>query len=173
MLYLFFNDNGEFDLSNEQPTESELKILHKTIKKVNEDIERFAFNTAVSAFMICTNELMVLKCNKRSVLKELVLLIAPFAPHLAEELWQHLGNNTSITTEPYPFWNEDHIKEETITYPVAINGKVRANIDLPVDINRDDVEKEVLEMEKLKKWIEGKQPKKFIFVEGKMINVVV
>ncbi|MCH8331961.1 MAG: leucine--tRNA ligase, partial [Bacteroidetes bacterium] len=170
---MYFDDGGNFTLSEDTATDEELKVLHKTLKKVNEDIERFAFNTAVSAFMVCTNELMQLNCSKKEVLEPLVTLIAPFAPHMAEELYELMGNTNTVVDAPYPSHNEEYIKEDTFNYPVAINGKVRDNVDLPLDMDQESVEKVVLDREKIQKWLDGKPPKKIILVQGRMINVVV
>jgi leucyl-tRNA synthetase len=157
------------------PKESglELKTLHKTIKKVTTDIENFSFNTAVSAFMICVNELTEQNCNNRHILEPLVVLIAPFAPHIAEELWQALGHTESVTTAPYPVANEQYLVENTFTYPVSFNGKTRFMLELPIDMDMKTIEQTVLAHETAKKWTEGKPPKKVIIVPKKIINVVV
>jgi len=171
---LFHNEAEEFVVSNETPNEKEMKILHTCIKKVNDDIERFSFNTCVSAFMICVNELTDLKCNKKAVLEELVKLISPFAPHIAEELWQKLGNSNSVVKDiEYPKFEAKYLVESTVNYPVSINGKVRAKIDLPNGINQDEAKAQVIAHEHIEKWLEGKEPKKFIFVPGRIINIVV
>ncbi len=171
---LFFDDKGNFNVINDEPTKQELKIVHAAIKKVNEDIERFSFNTCVSAFMVATNELKDLKCNKRTVLESLVVLIAPFAPHIAEELWHQLGHEGSIHKDAaYPAHNEDFLKQDEINYPVSINGKVRTNVTFPADATKDSIEKAALELEAIQKWLDGKQVKKVIVVPGRMINVVI
>ena len=149
------------------------KTLHKTIKKVTWDIENFSFNTAVSAFMICVNELQEQKCNKRQILEPFIILLAPFAPHIAEELWHALGNTESVTIAPYPIANEQYLVENSFTYPVSFNGKTRFTLELPVDMDAKTIEETVLATEGAQKWTEGKPPKKVIIVPKKIINVVV
>ncbi len=170
---LFFDANGQLNISDVVPSPAEQKTIHKTIKKIQEDIEKFSFNTSVSAFMICVNELSELKCNKREVLSNLTLILSPFAPHVAEELWSLLGNTTSVTEANFPVCNEAFLVEATKTYAVSFNGKVRFTIDLPADMNKDVVEKEVMSDERTTKWLEGKTPKKVIVVPGKIVNIVV
>lgn len=170
---LFYGEGG-LDISDEAPTKDELKVLHKTIKKIQEDIERLSFNTCISGFMIATNELTDLKCRKRAILKELVVLLAPFAPHIAEELWQNaLGEAGTVVYAPFPVFNESYLVESNFNYPVSINGKVRVTIDFPLDYTQEQVQPEVLANEQVQRWLEGKEPKKFIFVKGRIINVVV
>lgn len=170
---LFYTDNG-LAITDEAPTAEELKVLHKTIKKIQDDVERLSFNTCISAFMIATNELTDLKCRKRAILKELTILLAPFAPHIAEELWQNaLGEKGTVVYAPFPVFNPAHLVESNFNYPVSINGKVRVTIDFPLDYNEDQVKPEVLANKQVQKWLEGKDPKKFIFVKGRIINVVV
>lgn len=168
---LYFNDET-FVVSNEPATKEEMKVLHKTIQKVSSDIEKFSFNTSVSAFMICVNELSSLKCNKRDVLEPLVVLVAPFAPHIAEELWSLLGNSDSITKAEWPVFNEEYLVENSFNYPVSFNGKMRFIKSFPIDANKDDIIKEVLAMPEAQKWIEGNTPKKIIVVPNKIINIV-
>lgn len=170
---LFHNGQGEFEVSNVAPTEAELKILHKTIKKAEEDIDRYSFNTSVSTFMICVNELSAAKCNKRAILEELVVVVSPYAPHIAEELWQLLGHETSVINAAYPAWNEEYLKEASVQYPVSINGKMRTKLSFPADMSKDDIGKAVLEDEVVQKWIEGKEIRKLIVVPGRIVNVVV
>jgi leucyl-tRNA synthetase len=170
---LFHNGENELELSDAEPTKDELKVLHKTIKKLQEDIERFSFNTGVSAFMICTNELADLKCNKRAILEPLTVLIAPYAPHLAEELWQLLGHNETVVDAVYPEFNEEYLKESNFSYPVSFNGKMRFKIDLPVDMGKEEVEKAVLAAEEAQRWLEGKTVRKIIVVPKRIVNVVV
>lgn len=169
---LFHSSSGEFNVSNEEPTSEEWKILHKTIKKVEEDMERFSFNTTVSSFMIAVNEFQAIKCNKVSVLSPFVILLSPFAPHLAEELWQLLGNSTSVTLQPFPTWKQEYLAESMCSYPVSVNGKVRTSIVLPLDMPSADVQQEALSNAAVQKWLEGKTPKKVIVVHGRIVNVV-
>ncbi len=154
-------------------TDAELKILHRTIKKIEEDTERFSFNTAVSTFMICVNDLADLKCHKKEILQQLLILLAPYAPHIAEELWNQLGNDGTILDASYPTYNPALLVERTKEYPVSINGKLRTNIELALDLEQTAVETIVLQNEIVQKWLEGKTPKKIIFVKNKMINVVI
>lgn len=167
---LFHTDNG---ISNEAATKAELKALHKCIKKVNEDIERFSFNTSVSNFMICVNELSDLKCNKREILEPLIVLISPYAPHIAEELWSKLGHTESIEYVAYPEHNETYLTEDNFNYPVSFNGKMRFNIELPITLSPKEIEETVLAATEAKKWLEGKTPKKVIVVPKKIVNIVV
>ena len=159
--------------NQEKATDAELKILHKTIKKIEEDTERFSFNTGVSTFMICVNELTDLKCYKKEVLEQLLILLAPYAPHISEELWSVLGNKGTILDAPFPKWNDKYLKETSKAYPVAINGKTRTELTLALDATQQQVEEIVLKDAIVTKWLEGKQPKRIIYVKNKMINVVV
>lgn len=170
---LYHDKNNEFLVSNEEPSLSELKVLHKTIKKIEEDTERFSFNTGVSAFMICVNELTELKCNKRAILEPLVILLSPYAPHISEELWSYLGHDSSITTATFPVYNMDFLVEDTFKYPVSFNGKMRFTLDLPLSLGVKDIEKAALEAPESAKWLQDKSPKKIIVVPGKIINIVV
>lgn len=170
---LYHNRENEFEVSEDKPNADELKVLHKTIKKVSEDIERFSFNTAVSSFMICVNELSDLKCNKREILSPLAIMISSFAPHIAEELWSLLGNTKSVVDAPFPEWKEDHIAEDMVLYPVSFNGKTRFKVELPAVSTPKEVEDAVLQMDDAKKWLQGKSPRKVIVVPGKIVNVVV
>ena len=170
---LFFDNDGNFNVSDDEPSAAELKVLHKTIKKVKDDIERFSFNTAVSSFMICVNELTDLKCNKRAILEPLNIIISPYAPHIAEEIREMLGREGSVSYEQFPEFKEEYIRENTFTYPVSFNGKLRFKLELPADISKEDAEKKVLEDEQAQKWIEGKTVRKVIVVPKKIINVVV
>lgn len=169
---LYYDDNG-FNVSDETPSNEEFKSLHKTIKKVKEDIERFSFNTPVSAFMICVNELTALKCNKREILEPLLIILAPYAPHIAEELWAKLGNTESITYAVFPKHNDAYLVESNHKYPVSFNGKMRFMLELPADMSKEDIEKEVLANEQSQKYLEGKAPKKVIVVPKKIVNVVI
>jgi leucyl-tRNA synthetase len=170
---LYFDEQKGWIVTDETPNEAELRAIHKTIKKVGEDIERFSFNTSVSQFMICVNELTALNCHKRDVLEALAVIIAPFAPHLAEELWHQFGHHTSVLDAPFPVYEEKYIAESTKKYPVAVNGKTRVEIEFPLDMDEAQIQKEVLADETILKWLEGKAPKKIIFVKGRMINIVV
>ena len=170
---LFHDGNNNFNILDENPTDNELKVLHKTIKKIQEDIERFSFNTSVSAFMICVNELNDLKCNKRKILEPLIILLSSFAPHITEELWQICGNSGSISYAEFPVYNEKYLAETAFEYPVSFNGKMRFKLKLSIDIGAKDAEKQVLEHELAQKWLDGKTPKKVIFVPKKIINIVI
>lgn len=170
---LFYDDLGAAKNIDVDPTQDELKILHKTIKKVNEDIERLGFNTCVSTFMIAVNELAKFKTVSKSTLSELIKLIAPFAPHTAEVLWSNLGNPTSIVDAEFPKHDEQYLVESAFNYPIQINGKHRANIEIPLDMAQEEIQALVLADERVHKFTEGKEPKKFIVVQGRIINVVV
>jgi len=172
-LWNLFFKGDEFTVSNEPPTAEELKSIHKLIKKVGQDIENFSFNTSVAAFMICVNELTTLKCNKRSILNDLVVVLSPFAPHIAEELWHRLGNTTTVCDAHFPDYNEEYLKEDSIKYTISFNGKARFNLDFPAGTSVSDVEKTVLVNENAQKWMEGKTPKKVIVVPNKIVNVVI
>ncbi len=167
-----FHSGENFRVSDEAPTREELKVLHKTIKKVEQDIENFSFNTSVSEFMICCNELSSLKCNKRAILEPLAIVLSPFAPHIAEELWEKLGHTDSIFNAGYPAFDEQYLKENSFEYPISINGKVRVMMNIALDMPKEDIEKLVLESESVTKWTEGKAPKKVIIVPGKIVNLV-
>ncbi|MDE3250448.1 MAG: class I tRNA ligase family protein [Bacteroidota bacterium] len=170
---LFYDEQKGQQWTDNQPTAAELKILHRTIRKIEDDTERFSFNTAVSSFMICVNELTDVKCHSREVLESLLVLLTPYAPHIAEELWHLLGNPGSVLDANYPVFDAGLVAESSKEYPVSVNGKVRTNISIAVDAAQADVEAIVLSNEVIQKWLEGKQPKKIIYVKNKMINVVV
>ena len=170
---LFHNENNQFKVSDEEPTRAELKVIHGTIKKVKDDIERFSFNTGVSNFMICVNELNELKCSKRAILQDLVVLISPYAPHIAEELWFLLGNIESVSEAGFPIFNPEYLIENSFSYPVSFNGKMRFLLNLPVDISVKEIEEQVIAAESTKRWIEGMRIRKIIVVPNKIINVVV
>ncbi len=170
---LFVDENGNLNITNDEPDNRELKVLHQTIKKTAEDIERFSFNTAVSQFMICVNELTDLKCHKKSIHEQLLVVISPYAPHIAEELWARLGYETSITSAIFPAFVEDYVKENTFEYPVSFNGKMRFKLEMPVGADRKEIEEKALEHEKAQRWLEGKQVRKVIVVPNKIINIVV
>ena len=170
---LFFDETKGRAWVDEKPTDAELKILHRTIKQIEEVTERFSFNTGVSGFMIAVNDLTDLKCHKKAILEKLLILLAPYAPHIAEELWSQLGNSGSILNERYPVYEPKYLVESSKEYPISINGKMRTTIDIALGIPEEEVERIVLGHEVVKKWLEGKQPKKIIYKEGKMVNVVV
>ena len=171
-LWKLFYNGEELSISDSVPTAEELKTLHKTIKKVEEDIENFSFNTSVSTFMIAVNELITQKCNKRAILEPLLILISPYAPHIAEELWDKLGNTESISTAPFPIFEPQHLVESSKNYPVSFNGKMRFTMELPLDMTKDDIEKAVLAHQKTQAQLAGRVPKKIIIVPGKIINIV-
>ena len=173
-LWRLFNDDIKGKIwVDEKPTEAELKILHRTIKKIEEDTEKFSFNTAVSAFMICVNDLADAKCYKKEILEKVLILLVPYAPHIAEELWHQVGNTTTILDAQYPTFNPALLVESSKEYPVSINGKVRTNISLALTLEQVEVEEIILQNEIIQKWLEGKTPKKIIYVKNKMINIVV
>jgi len=170
---LFHDDKNQFKVTEEEPTAAELKVIHGAIKKVKDDIERFSFNTGVSTFMICVNELHEMTCYKRNVLEKLVVIISPYAPHIAEELWSLLGKTGSVMDAAYPEFNPVYLIENTFEYPVSFNGKLRFKLELPKDMPVSEIEKAALASESAQKWIEGKPIRKIIIVPGKIINVVV
>lgn len=171
---LFHTQGGDFLVSDEKPTPAEYKALHKIIKKIQEDIERFSFNTSVSAFMICVNELTDLKTNKREILEDLLLVLHPYAPHITEELWEKLGHHPgSISQASYPIFNPDHLVESEFAYPVSINGKMKMNLPLALDLDQNAVENILRENEEIIRLLEGKAVKKVIYVKGRIINIVV
>ena len=170
---LFFDEVKGAQWKDETPTAEELKVLHKTIKKIGEDTERFSYNTAVSAFMVCTNELTDLKCHKMEILEKLLILLTPYAPHIAEELWHALGNNSTVLDASFPVFDQQFVTESSKEYPVSVNGKLRTTINISLEASATDVEKIVLENETIRRWIDEKVVKKVIFVKGKMVNVVV
>lgn len=173
-LWRLFNDDVKGKIwVDEKPTEAELKILHRTIKKIEEDTEKFSFNTAVSAFMICVNDLADAKCYKKEILEKVLILLVPYAPYIAEELWHQVGNTTTILDAQYPTFNPALLVESSKEYPVSINGKVRTNISLALTLEQVEVEEIILQNEIIQKWLEGKTPKKIIYVKNKMINIVV
>ena len=169
---LFFQ-NETFTVSNDEPSADEFKILHKTIKKVTEDIESMSFNTSVSAFMVCVNELGTLKCNKKAILEPLLVLLAPFAPHITEELWEAIGNSESIHIAEWPKFNNSYLVENSFTYPISINGKTRTQLEFPIDAEIKDIEASVLSNEIVLKWTNGQAPKKVIVVKNRIVNVVI
>ena len=170
---LYFDENDNLIVTDDKASDAELKVLHKTIKKIEHDIENFSFNTGVSAFMIAVNELNDLKCHKREILEPFAVLLSSYAPHVAEELWHALGNDNTVTYAQFPKWDEKYLKENTFTYPVSFNGKTRFKLELPVDLSKEDIEKAALEAKEAQKWIEGKTVRKVIVVPKRIINIVV
>jgi leucyl-tRNA synthetase len=173
-FWRLFNDEQKgWIVTSEAATDAERKIVHKTIKKISQDTDKFAFNTAVSQFMICVNELTELNCHKQEILEPLVRLICPYAPHMAEALWHSLGNESTVIHAAFPTWDEQYTTENSKLYPVAINGKTRIEMEFALDASEENIQAAVLGNETVQKWLEGKTPKKVIFVKGRMINVVV
>ncbi|MBC7915868.1 MAG: leucine--tRNA ligase, partial [Pyrinomonadaceae bacterium] len=171
---LFHDEQFNFKVSDEEPNKAELKSLHKIILKVQEDIERFSFNTSVSSFMICVNELTDLKCNKRKILQDLVIVLAPYAPHITEELWKLLGNESgTLSYASYPKFNPDYLVENEFAYPISLNGKMKMNLNMSLTLEVPDIEKFVLDNVEVQKYLDGKTPKKVIVVKGKIVNLVV
>ncbi len=170
---LFFDEIKGKVWTNDKANDAELKVLHKTIKKIESDTESFSFNTAVSAFMISVNELADLKCHKKEILEQILILLVPYAPHIAEELWHQLGNEGTILDAAYPKLDEKYLVETSKDYPVSINGKLRTTINIDVNALQPEVEQIVLANDIVQKWLEGKEPKKIIFVKGKMVNLVI
>lgn len=171
-LWNLFYKQDRLDLSDAEPTPEELKSLHKLIKKVTFDIEHFSYNTSISAFMICVNELTALKCNKRAILEPLIILLAPFAPHISEELWHALGHDTTVCDARWPEVNEEYLKESSAKYTVSFNGKARFTMEVPAGLSAKEVEQAALSNENAGKWLEGKTPKKVIVVPNKIVNIV-
>lgn len=170
---LYHDNNGNTSISEEKASPEELKTLHKTIKKTQEDLENYSFNTSVASFMICVNELTALKCNKREVLEQLAIIVSPYAPHIAEELWTILGQKESIIKATFPAFKEEYLVESSHEYPVSINGKMRAKLTLPLSLTKEEIEKAAMEDSTVQKWVEGKAPKKVIVIPGKIVNIVV
>jgi leucyl-tRNA synthetase len=170
---LYHIQAGEFKVSEETPSKEEFKTLHKAIKKMEEDMSNHSFNTSVSSFMICVNELTALKCDKRGILEPLAILVSPYAPHIAEELWSLLAHQNSITEATFPEFKEEYLIESNFEYPVMINGKLRAKLNLPLSLTKEEIEKEAMADETVQKWLEGKAPKKVIIVAGKIVNLVI
>ena len=171
---LFFSEKtGGFSVNDGAPSRDEMRALHTAIKRLTEDIERFSMNTCISSFMIVTNELKKTNCSKRAILEPLVVMLAPFAPYLAEELWQKLGHETSVCDANWPILDEKWLKTDSINYPVQVNGKLRATIEMPADADQKTVEAAVLALDAVQKWMEGNAPKKLVFIPGRLVNVVV
>ncbi|MEJ2593881.1 MAG: leucine--tRNA ligase [bacterium] len=170
---LYFNDQNELIVTDSDPSEAELKVIHKAIKRITSDIERFSFNTGVSNFMICVNELSDLDCHQRSILEKLAILLSPYAPHMAEELWEAMGHVSGISHVPYPDFDQKYLVESTFAYPVSFNGKMRFKLELPTDMPVHEIQKQAVEAEDAQRWIEGKTVRKVIVVPGRIINIVV
>ena len=168
---LYFDDNG-FKVTDSEPSKDNLKTLHKTIKKVEEDIENFSFNTSVSNFMIAINELTAQQCSSKTILEPLLILVSPYAPHIAEELWSHLGYNESIATAPFPKFEASYLVENSKNYPISFNGKMRFTLELPLDLSKEEIETAVMSHERTQAQLEGRTPKKVIIVPGKIVNIV-
>jgi leucyl-tRNA synthetase len=168
---LYVDDNG-LRVTVTEPTKDSLKTLHKTIKKVEEDIENFSFNTSVSTFMIAVNELTAQKCTSKEILEPLLVLISPYAPHIAEELWNQLGHSESISTADFPKFDERHLVESTKNYPISFNGKMRFTLELSLDLSKEEIEAAVMAHDKTKEQLQGREPKKVIVVPGKIVNIV-
>ena len=172
-LWALFFKGDTMQLTDEKPSAEALKSVHKLIKKVTGDIETFSYNTSVAAFMICVNELTSMKCRAREIYEPLIVLLAPFSPHISEELWHVLGHDTTVCDAQWPTWNEDYLKESTVKYVVSFNGKPRFNIEVPAGTDKDEVERIALTDAGAERWLDGKQPKKVIVVPNKIVNVVV
>jgi leucyl-tRNA synthetase len=170
---LMHDENGTFKVNEEKATKDELKALHKCIQKITDDMERFSFNTSVSAFMVAVNEFSDLNCAKREVIEPFIILLSCHAPHISEELWARLGYKESIVEAAWPKFDEAYLKSETFKYPVSFNGKMRFTLELPSNLDKAGIEKEVMQHELSEKWIEGKTPKKVIIVPGRIVNIVV
>lgn len=169
---LFYQED-QFVVSDGAPSKESLKALHKFLKKVKDDIERLSFNTVVSECMILTNQLIELKCNDRNILEPFVIAISPYAPHIAEELWERLGHHESVINASFPQHDDQYLVEDSVKYPISFNGKVRFILELPADMSKDEVEKTALADEQAGKWLEGKQVRKVIVVPKKIVNIVV
>jgi leucyl-tRNA synthetase len=164
-------EGGAFAVTDDAPTPQELKVLHRAIKKVSEDIENFSFNTAVSAFMICLNDLG--SCNKRAILEPLTILLAPFTPHIAEEVWTALGHTSTIFDAAMPTHDPQYLTESEFEYPVSVNGKLRFKKTLPLGLSATEISEAILADENAKKWLEGGAPKKVVAVPGRIVNIVI
>ena len=171
-LWKLYHNEDVFRVSDTKPTSDNLKTLHKTIKKVAEDIENFSFNTSVSTFMIAVNELTAQKCSSKEILEPLLILISPYAPHIAEELWSKLGHAASIALAEFPTFDASHLVESMKNYPISFNGKMRFTMELSLDLDKDQIEEAVMAHEKTQAQLEGRTPKKVIIVPGKIVNIV-
>jgi len=171
MWKLYVGENG-LNVNDAEPSKDSLKTLHKTIKKVEEDIENFSFNTSVSTFMIAVNELTAQKCTSKDILEPLLILLSPYAPHIAEELWNQLGHKQSISTVPFPKFDASYLVESTKNYPISFNGKMRFTLELSLDLSQQEIEAAVMAHEKTQEQLQGRTPKKVIIVPGKIVNIV-
>jgi leucyl-tRNA synthetase len=171
MWKLYVGEDG-LNVIDAEPSKDNLKTLHKTIKKVEEDIENFSFNTSVSTFMIAVNELTVQRCTSKDILEPLLIVLSPYAPHIAEELWSQLGHKESIATVAFPTFDASHLVESSKNYPISFNGKMRFTIELPLDFNAQQIEEAVMAHEKTQEQLAGRTPKKVIIVPGKIVNIV-
>jgi leucyl-tRNA synthetase len=171
---LFHDEQFNFRVSEDAPSKAELKSLHKIIRKVEEDVERFSFNTSVSSFMIAVNELTDLKCSKRAILQDLVVVLSPYAPHICEELWVLLGNQPgTLSYAPYPKFNPEYLIEDEFAYPISINGKMKMNLNISLSLDPPAIESAVIGNADVQKYLDGKSPKKVIVVKGRIVNIVV
>ena len=169
---LHYDQDGNAQWTNDNPSKESLKTLHATIKKITDDINTMSLNTSVAQFMICVNELGSQKCSSKSVLDQVLVLLHPFAPHITEELWSALGNDGFIADAAWPTFDEKHLVENSKLYPISINGKTRTNLEFPIGMSKDEIEKHVLANEVVQKWLDGQPPKKVIVVPGRIVNVV-
>ncbi|MFM9027929.1 MAG: class I tRNA ligase family protein, partial [Bacteroidota bacterium] len=172
-FWRLFHQGGSFHVDEGNPGKQELKSLHKLIKRIQDDMERLSFNTSVSAFMICVNELTDMKCASRTILESLAVLLAPFAPHMAEEVWQKLGHSTSVTAAVFPSLNEEFLQEDAFAYPISLNGKTKFNLELALTLTKEQVEGAVLNSPDVQRLLDGKSPKKVVVVPGRIVNIVV
>jgi len=171
---LYCNSSGESIVKDENPNKQALKTLHKTIKRVRDDLDRFSLNTCVSSFMIAVNEFTDQKCHNKSVLKEFIILMAPYAPHFCEEIWEKIGESSgSLFSASYPVFESSFLVEDAYDYPVSFNGKMRFKVKLPLNLKKEELETQLLKMEETNKWLNGKVPRKVIIVPGKIVNFVV
>jgi len=170
---LFFDAQDNFYLNDDEPNKDELQLLHKTLKKVQEDIERYAYNTAISSFMVAVNNLQDLQCNKRAILEPLMIALSPFAPFITEELWHLAGHTDSIHEANFPIYDEKYTRDDTCTYAISFNGKTRFTLDIDIAADEETIKNIVLQHPQSQKWLEGKEPKRVIVVKGKIVNIVI
>ena len=172
-LWNLFYQGDSLAVKEGEPTKEELKSVHKLIKKISWDVENFSYNTSISAFMICVNELTALKSRNKQMLEKVIILLAPFAPHISEELWHELGHDQTVCDAEWPVWNEEYLKEDVVTYAVSFNGKARFSLEIKAGTPREEIEQIVLNHESSARWLEGKTPKKIIVVPNKIVNIVI